>query len=60
MRRAINSGTAPGAIAFHPDGQILAVGRSEGIVELIKPKTMQIIPTLPKEPESVQIKEHRL
>lgn len=58
--KSINEGTMWNwikAIAFHPDGQILAVGRSEGMVELVKPKTMQIIGTLPKEPESVRIKE---
>lgn len=45
------------AIAFHPDGQILAVGRSEGTVELIEAKTMETIRTLPTDPESVRVKQ---
>jgi WD40 repeat protein len=45
------------AIAFHPDGQTLVVGRSEGTVELIELNTMRTIRTFPQDPESVRIKE---
>jgi WD40 repeat protein len=55
--KSINQGTMFNwikALAFHPDGQILAVGRSDGTVELIEAKTMETIRTLPTDPESVR------